>query len=186
MVLYNNPGRTGVHLEVDTVCQLTGHPRIVGIKDSTSDLSRPAAIRARIDNPHFHIFSGEDSTFVPFVASGGSGIISVQAGIVPMLYTQIWQAMKTQKWTVAQEYAQKLVSLHRAFSVASNPAPLKYAASLLGWGSDRTRFPLGGIGQSGRQAIEDVLRKLAPLTYGLQGVTPKMVEDPTSIERLSL
>jgi 4-hydroxy-tetrahydrodipicolinate synthase len=183
MILYNNPGRTCVNLDVDTVCQLAAYPRILGIKDSTPDLSRPAAMRARIHDPAFQIFSGEDTTFVPFVVAGGSGIISVQAGIVPMVYNQIWQALKTQKWNTAQEHAQKLVPLHRAMSCGVNPGPIKFAASLLGWGSDRTRYPLGSIGQSGRQAIEDALVGLAPVTYALHPITARSLGESMSSDR---
>lgn len=165
MVLYNNPLRTCVNIDVDTMCQLAAYPRIVGIKDSTSDLSRPSAMRARIQDPNFQILSGEDSTFVPFVAGGGSGIISVQAGILPVLYAQIWQAMKTQKWQIAQEKSQLLIPLHRAISCGVNPGPIKYAASVLGWGSEQTRFPLGAVSSSGRSAIEDALHAIKPYVY---------------------
>lgn len=182
MVLYNNPGRTCVNMEVDTVCQLAAYPRILGIKDSTSDLTRPMAMRARLTDPHFQIFSGEDATFVPFVAGGGSGIISVQAGIVPLLYTQIWQALKMQKWSIAQEKAQILVPLHRAMNCGANPGPLQYATSLLGWGNDRTRFPLGAIGSLGRQAIEKVLSTLSPFVYASESVSRSWKQSPPSCE----
>jgi 4-hydroxy-tetrahydrodipicolinate synthase len=168
IVLYNNPGRTCVNIDVDTVCQLATYPRIVGIKDSTPDLSRPTAMRARIHDGNFQIFSGEDATFVPFVAGGGSGIISVQAGIVPMLYGQIWQALKMQKWQIAQEKSQILVPLHRAMNCGANPGPIKYAASVLGWGSDQTRFPLGALAPSGCQAIQEALSALAPFVYAAE------------------
>jgi len=165
MVLYNNPGRTCVSIEVDTVCQLAEYARIVGIKDSTSDLSRPTALRARIQDQTFQIFSGEDTTFVPCVAGGGQGIISVQAGAVPLLYVQIWQALKMQKWQLAQEKAQLLVPLHRAMGCGANPGPIQYATSVLGWGRDQTRFPLGPLSSSGRSAIDDALAGLAAFVY---------------------
>jgi 4-hydroxy-tetrahydrodipicolinate synthase len=177
MVLYNNPGRTCVNIDIDTVCQLAVYPRIVGIKDSTSDLSRPSAMRARIQDPHFQILSGEDNTFVPFVAGWVSGIISVQAGILPVLYTHIWQAMKNQKWPLAQEKSQMLNPLHRAMACGVNPGPIKYAASVLGWGNDHTRFPLGPISSSGRSAIEEALQALAPFVYAGEragGETPNL------------
>jgi len=180
IVLYNNPGRTCVNIDIDTVCQLAAYPRIVGIKDSTPDLSRPNAMRARIQDPHFQIFSGEDNTFVPFVAGGGSGIISVQAGILPVLYTHIWQAMKNQKWPVAQEKAQMLNPLHRAMAFGVNPGPIKYAASVLGWGNEHTRFPLGPFSSAGRAAMTEALQTLAPFVYAGEPAghqTPDVVSD---------
>jgi 4-hydroxy-tetrahydrodipicolinate synthase len=168
MVLYNNPGRTCVAMDVDSVCQLANLERIVGIKDSTADLSRPSAIVAHV-NQHsskaFQIFSGEDNTFVPCIAAGGHGIISVQAGIVPNLYCRIWQAMETGQWANALELSQKLIPLHQAMGHGANPGPVKYAAALLGWGRAQTRFPLGVMPESGRMAIAGALNALADFTY---------------------
>ena len=182
IILYNNPGRTGVSMDVETVCQLSAYPRIVGIKDSTPDLSRPTAMRACLHNPHFQILSGEDSTFVPFVAGGGSGIISVQAGVVPLLYTKIWQALDMQQWPIAQEYAQRLVPLHQAMSWGVNPGPIKYATSVLGWGSDQTRFSLGPVSSSGKRLLGDALHALAPYLYSSEGISgaPQMSLDTES------
>ena len=177
MVLYNNPGRTCVAMDVATVCQLARLERIVGIKDSTADLSRPSAIGQHVGtqagqhiDPNigkaFHVFSGEDNTFVPCTAAGGQGIISVQAGILPNLYCRIWQAMETGQWANALELSQKLIPLHQAMAHGVNPGPVKYAAALLGWGRAQTRFPLGGMSESGRMAIAGALKMLADFTYG--------------------
>jgi 4-hydroxy-tetrahydrodipicolinate synthase len=177
MVLYNNPGRTCVAMDVETVCQLGGRMRIVGIKDSTADLSRPSAIMQAIDQirgqdadensvQKFMMFSGEDATFVPFVAGGGHGIISVQAGIVPSLYCHIWQALQTGQWSRALALSHKLIPLHRAMGHGVNPGPIKYAASLLGWGRAETRFPLGCIPESGTLSIAAALDMLSADTIG--------------------
>jgi dihydrodipicolinate synthase/N-acetylneuraminate lyase len=58
-----------------------------------------------------------------------------------------------------------------------NPGPIKYAASVLGWGNDHTRFPLGPISSSGRSAIEEALQALAPFVYAGEragGETPNL------------
>jgi len=78
IILYNNPGRTCVNLEIETLYALAQYERIKGIKDSTTDLSRPLALSSLVKEKQWGLFSGEDSTIFPFLASGGNGIISIR------------------------------------------------------------------------------------------------------------
>ena len=65
LVIYNVPGRTGVNIAVETVGRLAELPRVVGIKDATSDILRPIKLR-KAAGKDFAILSGEDATVVAF------------------------------------------------------------------------------------------------------------------------
>ncbi|MGA8262795.1 MAG: 4-hydroxy-tetrahydrodipicolinate synthase, partial [Arenicellales bacterium] len=82
IILYNIPSRCVVGLEVDTMARLSRLPRIVGVKDATTDLARPGRERIRIRKA-FSWLSGEDATAVPYNAGGGGGCISVTANVAP-------------------------------------------------------------------------------------------------------
>jgi 4-hydroxy-tetrahydrodipicolinate synthase len=155
MVLYNNPGRTCVTLEVSTIRRLAELPFVLGLKDSSSDLSRPINLMS-----HLTLFSGEDATFLPFLAAGGHGIISVSAGIIPGLYQRIWHAWQNKEMHEAQHLAQALSYFNAPFFQASNPGPIKYAYSLLGWGKPYLRVPLGPLPASCAQGIAQRLTEL--------------------------
>src|SRR6266581_871 len=66
IVIYNIPVRTAVDMSVQTMARLAQLPNIVGVKDSTNDLTRPTKTRLAIDG-EFSMLSGEDATAVAFL-----------------------------------------------------------------------------------------------------------------------
>ena len=82
LVLYNVPGRTGVDMANDTVARLAAHPNVVGIKDATGDLGRVSWMRANISG-QFDLISGDDGSYLGYLAHGGVGAISVTSNLAP-------------------------------------------------------------------------------------------------------
>ena len=157
LILYNNPSRTCVNLEVSTLFELAECERIRGIKDSTPDLSRPLALSELVKEKKWALFSGEDSTFFPFLASGGNGIISVAAGLFPHPYIEVLRCINQNDLKQAREIALSLVSLHQALGQGVNPGPIKYACHLMGLAHPYMRFPLGSLSQETQRLIESVV-----------------------------
>ena len=141
IIIYNIPGRSVVDMSVETMTRLAKLPRIVGVKDATNDLTRPLATKLAIESD-FCQLSGEDGTALAFLAQGGDGCISVTANVAPRLCADMhaaWQRGDTRK---AQEINARLFPLHRVLFVETSPAPVKYAASLLGKCAEDLRLPL--------------------------------------------
>lgn len=131
VILYNIPGRSIVDISVETMARLARHPNIIGVKDATANLLRPLQVRRAVEK-RFNQLSGEDGTAVAFLAAGGDGCISVTANVAPALCANVqkaWQQGRTQDAIAIQD---KLLPLHDTLFCESNPAPAKYAASLLG------------------------------------------------------
>ncbi len=84
IVIYNIPGRTSVDMSNATLARLAQLPNIVGVKDSTNDLSRVTKLRIEVGE-EFSMLSGEDGTAVGFLAQSGDGCISVTANVAPAL-----------------------------------------------------------------------------------------------------
>ena len=82
MIVYNCPGRTGVDLKPETIAEFSSHPRIIGVKDATGDITRVESLR-NLCGKEFMIFSGEDDLGCEFVRLGGDGVISVTANVAP-------------------------------------------------------------------------------------------------------
>jgi len=141
IIIYNIPGRTVVEMDVDTMARLAALPRIVGVKDSTKDMQRPYRTRTAI-GPEFCQVSGEDGTVLPFLAMGGHGCISVSANVAPGPLNEMHRAWRNGEIAKAQDINDRLMPLHDAMFAEPSPAPAKYGASLLGFGSDRVRPPM--------------------------------------------
>ncbi len=141
IVIYNIPGRCIVDMSVTTMARLAELPRIVGVKDAANDLARPVETRLAI-GPDFCQLSGDDCTAAAFLAQGGVGCISVVANIAPALCAEMQNAWMAGDIARVAEVRDLLAPLARDLFCESNPAPVKYAASVLGLCGEDVRRPL--------------------------------------------
>ena len=144
IIIYNIPGRSIVDMSVETMARLFKLPNIAGLKDATANMSRVSQQRAAMGT-EFVQLSGEDATALGFNAHGGQGCISVTANIAPALCSEFQLACLGSNFKRALEIQDRLMPLHDALFVESNPGPVKYAAEKLGLCSGETRLPLAPL-----------------------------------------
>ncbi|MGL6188306.1 MAG: 4-hydroxy-tetrahydrodipicolinate synthase [Holosporales bacterium] len=163
LILYSNPGRTGFELPVSLIRFLAEScPLIMGLKDSSADLTRPLAL-ASLSRP-FSLLSGEDATFPAFLAQGGHGIISVGANVAPALYRRLYEAWCEGDFPTFSHLGRTLYSLSETLFKTPSPGPVKYALYLQGYGGPETRLPLGPLTPEHREEIQRVLSVLEELS----------------------
>lgn len=140
--VYNVPGRSAANISVETLDRLAKDcENIIGVKDATADLTRPSRQR-HATGEKFIQLSGEDGTALGFNAHGGVGCISVTANVAPRLCSEFQEATLAGDYRKAQLLQDRLMPLHVALFVETSPAPVKYAASLLGLCGPDIRLPL--------------------------------------------
>jgi 4-hydroxy-tetrahydrodipicolinate synthase len=154
--IYNIPGRSVIDMNVDTMAKLFELPNIVGVKDATGDLARVSLQRWKVGKDFVQL-SGEDATAIGFNAHGGVGCISVAANVAPALCAQMQEASLAGDYTTALSIQDKLMPLHTALFVESNPGPAKYGCSLLGKCQEDLRLPLVSISQSTRTLMQEAM-----------------------------
>jgi 4-hydroxy-tetrahydrodipicolinate synthase len=158
ILLYNVPKRTSVDIAVDTMGRLAKTPNIVGVKDATADVSRATQQRAAC-GAKFILISGEDGTALGFNAHGGVGCISVTANIAPRLCSQFQIACAKGDYATARELHERLMPLHDTLFCETSPAPVKYAASLLGKSEETCRLPLAPLSESSKAKVRAAMTK---------------------------
>lgn len=141
IILHDVPSRTVCGLADETIARLAESNRFVGLMDATGDVTRPMRLRTLV-GPHFRLLSGDDATALAFIAQGGNGCISVTSNIAPGLCRNTFLACKQGQMVRAQRLENPLAKLTAALLRETNPAPLKYALSLLGFMSPKVRLPL--------------------------------------------
>lgn len=161
--IYNIPGRSVVDMSVATMARLAKLPNIVGVKDATADLSRPSRLLQEV-GPDFIQLSGEDATALGFNAQGGVGCISVTANIAPALCSAMQTAWAKGDLQEAFRLRDVLSPLHDSMFVETSPAPVKFAASLLGLGTDEVRLPLVPASDAARTAVRGAMTKAGLLS----------------------
>jgi 4-hydroxy-tetrahydrodipicolinate synthase len=157
IIIYNIPPRSVIDMSPATMARLAQHPNIVGVKDSTANLARPLQTRLAC-GPDFCQLSGEDATAVAFLGAGGVGCISVTANLAPAACAQVQTLWRQGKVPAAIALQDQLMPLHEALFLESNPAPVKFGASLLGFGADHCRLPLAPLTDPTRQAVRQAMR----------------------------
>ena len=141
IILYDIPGRSVVQMDLDTIATLAKMDHIVGIKDATNDLSRVCALREVVP-ADFALLSGEDPTAAGFYALGGNGCISVVSNIAPKACAELYNSWTAKDIDTFAARRDALAPLGRDLFCESSPAPVKYAAQLLGLCTDEVRLPL--------------------------------------------
>ncbi len=164
IIIYNIPGRSIVDMSVETMARLFKLPNIAGLKDATANLTRVSQQRAAMGT-EFVQLSGEDATALGFNAHGGQGCISVTANIAPALCSEFQLACLGSNFKRALEIQDRLMPLHDALFVESNPGPVKYAAEKLGLCSAETRLPLAPLAPHSKAKVDAALAQV-----GLVGV----------------
>jgi 4-hydroxy-tetrahydrodipicolinate synthase len=155
--VYNVPGRTVVAMSVETLDRLAKDCKnIIGTKDATADLTRPSRQRL-MTGEGFIQLSGEDGTALGFNAHGGVGAISVTANVAPRLCADFQEATLRGDFKAALKLQDRLMPLHHALFVETNPGPVKYAVSLLGHCAAEARLPMVPVTEGAKKIIKDAM-----------------------------
>jgi len=156
IIIYNIPGRSIVDMSVETMARVAKLPNVVGVKDATADLTRPAKTRAAISRD-FTQLSGEDATVVPFLAQGGHGCISVTSNVAPRACADLHEAWQRRDFDTVERINDRLMPLHQALFIEASPGPAKYAASLLGRCENRLRLPLVSVTPATEERVREAM-----------------------------
>ncbi len=161
IIIYNIPPRSVVDMSVETMARLFELKNIAGVKDATADLDRVDKQLKKM-GPDFIQLSGEDGTALEFNVRGGVGCISVTANVAAKLCSEFQEASLSKNndnlISKAKEINDKLMPLHKALFIESNPSPVKYAASLLNLSTEEVRLPLVKVTEKTKKEVQKALK----------------------------
>jgi 4-hydroxy-tetrahydrodipicolinate synthase len=152
IIIYNIPARSVIDMSVDTMKRLFELRNIAGVKDATANVVRVTQQRQELGED-FNQLSGEDATALGFMAHGGHGCISVTSNVAPRMCAEFQGACLRGDFATALRLHEKLMPLHAALFAETNPAPAKYALSLLGRCADTVRLPMVLIAEKTKAAV---------------------------------
>jgi len=152
IIIYNIPARSVIDMSVETMARLFELKNVAGVKDATANVIRVSQQRAAIGEG-FNQLSGEDASALGFMAHGGHGCISVTANVAPRLCAEFQAACLRGDYRTALDLQDKLMPLHHALFIETNPSPAKYALSLLGRCADTVRLPMVTLADKTKAAV---------------------------------
>ena len=162
VIVYTNPDRTGVALHADTLARLAGIPNIVGIKDSSGDLSLTTAYIRAVPAP-FAVLMGRDTLILDGLLHGTRGAIAATANVAPALVVRIYEAFAAGDEAAARQAQEALAPLRQAFAWGTFPVVIKEALNLMGMEAGPARSPVGPLSPEKREQLAAVLRRMGAL-----------------------
>ena len=156
IIIYNIPARSVIDMSVDTMQRLFELRNIAGVKDATANVVRVSQQRAAL-GADFNQLSGEDATALGFMAHGGHGCISVTSNVAPRLCAEFQGACRKGDYATALKLHDKLMPLHTALFIETNPAPAKYALAALGKCAETVRLPMVPVNEKTRAAVREAM-----------------------------
>jgi 4-hydroxy-tetrahydrodipicolinate synthase len=157
ILLYQVPGRTGVRFTVETVCRLAENPKIAGLKEASSDSAWLSELRGELlkkGRGSFALLSGDDPTYLSYLAVGAIGIVSVASNIMPREMVEMSSAEPARALEIHQKYS----SVFRHLFIEPNPVPVKQAMEWMGKCRADVRLPLTRIESKNEAVLRAALK----------------------------
>lgn len=160
MLLYNNPGRTGYTLSADLVERLARETEnIVGIKDSSGDMTQTEEFIRRTQDIDFKVFGGKDTLIYGALVHGAAGCVATMANFVPDLVCSIYELSSTGKIKEARDAQFRLNPMRLLMDKASFPVGTKDYANLLGLDAGEPYRPNLSTTGAVREKMKEALKK---------------------------
>lgn len=154
VVLYNVPGRTGCDLLPETVAELAGHERIIGIKEARSQAERMAALLP-LRSHAFVVLSGDDPTAARAMLAGADGIVSVASNVLPCALRRLCELARSGKQAATMEWNAHLQGCYDFMGIEPNPIPVKAILSRFDIGRG-LRLPLTSLSPAHAELAERI------------------------------
>ena len=175
ILIYNVPQFTGINMEPEFVAKLSGHPNIVGAKDSSGNIGQLSEI-IHLSKKGFAVFVGSAPVFFPALCVGAAGGILAVANVVPKECIQIQSLFKRGKMAEARTLQGRLTPLATAVTTKYGIGGLKMAMDLEGYYGGNPRSPLKRPGQEVEEGLKHLLaqlKKVNPVRNYSGGIKPR-------------
>ncbi len=166
LYLYNMPSHVKVFLEAKTVVELSNHPNIVGLKDSSANMTYFQTLTYLLRNkPEFALYVGPEELTGECVLMGADGGVNGGANIFPELYVAQYNAAQQHDVNKVRELQQQIMAIStRIYSVgkygSSYLKGVKCALSVLGICSDELAYPYRKFREEERNKIVEALKEI--------------------------
>jgi 4-hydroxy-2-oxoglutarate aldolase len=155
VMIYNIPQVTGYTLPAETIAELSHHPNIAGMKDSSGNLEAIKTVVPMV-KPGFQVLSGSGTGFGEALRAGASGAILAIANPIPYACVTVWEAFRTREFDAAIDWQARIIPAAKLIATKYGIPGLKYAMDLNGYYGGIPRLPFVPPSPEGRAEIEQL------------------------------
>ncbi len=168
IVLYNYPGRMGVHMGEEFLNRVGRSRNICAIKESSGDINR-VHLLAR-DYPHIQMSCGMDDQALEFFAWGSRSWICAGSNFLPEEHVALYQACAVEgNFDKGRRIMSAMMPLMRVLEQGGKFIQcVKHGVTMNGIDAGPMRPPLKGLNKDDKRALEQVIRVLKTTIENIQ------------------
>jgi 4-hydroxy-tetrahydrodipicolinate synthase len=159
VVIYTNPQFQRSDLTLDVIARLAQHPRIVAIKDASTNTGRLLSIMNRCGDS-IDVFSASAHIPAAVMLIGGVGWMAGPACVIPRQSVELYDLCKAKRWDEAMTLQRRLWRLNEAFARYNLAACIKAGLAIQGYEVGDPIAPQAALTADERKAVETVLRNI--------------------------
>jgi 4-hydroxy-tetrahydrodipicolinate synthase len=169
LFLYNMPGLTKVVFEAETLRAAMAHPRIIGLKDSSGNMTYfHRALSLRQERPDWSFLMGPEELLFDAVLAGGHGGVNGGANLFPRVYVDLFEAARAGDLPRARALHARVLTISASlYQVGRHPSAIikgiKCALSLRGICDDMMAEPFQRFHEPERERIRAALADLGEI-----------------------
>jgi 4-hydroxy-2-oxoglutarate aldolase len=154
VLLYNNPGVTGITMSTTVVKEISSHPKIVGMKDSS-----PGNLSAYILNakPGFSLLAGSANFFFTGLLMGAVGGVLSLANIFPEPCCKLYDLGMAHQLEEGRKLQFQLMQINQMVSGKFGVAGVKAAMDFEGFYGGPPRSPLAPLTADEKKKLREGL-----------------------------
>ena len=158
IIIYNNRPKTNVTVEPATVAKLAEIDNIVGVKDSTGDMTNTEEyLRLTRGMDNFHVMMGRDTLIYAALCYGASGAIASCANVAPRIAADIYDKFMEGDREGALQAQFKFSTLRIATNMGTFPVVLKEALKMIGHDCGNCVKPIQPLDDAQREKLHGIL-----------------------------
>lgn len=160
IVLYNYPGRMGVHMGEQFLDRVSRSSNVIGIKESSGDINR-VHLLAR-DYPHIQMSCGMDDQALEFFAWGARSWICAGSNFLPEEHVLLYKTCVLEgDYVTGRRIMSAMLPLMRVLEQGGKFIQcVKYGVELSGLSTGPMRPPLKSLNKDDKRELEHVVRVL--------------------------
>jgi len=157
--IYNWPQVTGVDIPAEAVAELSHHPNIIAIKESSGNLEKVMQMIREVKKG-FQVLTGSAPTLAPSFAVGCVGAVLAFANAAPYATVSIWEAHRTREAEAALDWQNRIGRAAYLVTAKYGVPGLKHAMDLMGYYGGPPRLPLVVPTPAAKAEIEEAFADL--------------------------
>jgi 4-hydroxy-2-oxoglutarate aldolase len=159
VIIYNFPQATMLDIPASAVVELSHHPNIIGIKESSGNMEKVMQMM-RESRPGFQVTVGSAPTLWPSLLMGATGAILAFANAAPYAAIAIWEAYRTREEEAGRDWQNRIARAAALITTKYGIPGLKHAMDLNGYYGGPPRLPLSVPTPEAKREIEEAFQDL--------------------------